>query len=244
MTKKWVIPDIHGYAATLQALIEEQIKPSRNDTLFFLGDYIDRGPDSKGVIDYIISLKEDDYHIRTLRGNHEDYLIRTYENETVQKNFLGITYRNHLKKEWFKYGGKETLKSFGVSDVHEIPEKYNNWMKELEYFIQLDSFVLCHAGMNFNLDDPFSDKHAMLWIKDFKVDMEKTGFRKVIHGHVPISLDFIDAVINSSNYNFIDLDNGVYMPGKPGFGNLLALELTSLELKIQPTLEKASSSIH
>ncbi len=86
MAKQWVIPDIHGYSGTLQALIEEQIKPSRNDTIYFLGDYIDRGPDSKGVIDYIIDLKEDDYNIRTLRGNHEDYLVRTFDNETVHRN--------------------------------------------------------------------------------------------------------------------------------------------------------------
>ena len=130
MTKKWVIPDIHGYSATLRALIEEQVRPSRNDTIYFLGDYIDRGPDSKGVIDFITGLRDDDYNIRTLRGNHEDYFIRIFDNETVQKNFLGITYQNHLKKEWFRYGGRETLKSFGISDVHDIPPRYVNWMRE------------------------------------------------------------------------------------------------------------------
>ena len=60
MKHLWVIPDIHGNSRTLQALIEEQIKPSRSDQLFFLGDYIDRGPDAKGVIDYIIKLKADE----------------------------------------------------------------------------------------------------------------------------------------------------------------------------------------
>ena len=233
MTKKWVIPDIHGYSGALRALIEEQIKPSRNDTIFFLGDYIDRGPDSKGVIDYIISLKEDDYNIRTLRGNHEDYLLRTFDNETIQKNILGITYQNNLKKEWFKYGGKETLNSFLVSDVHEIPEKYITWMRELEFYIMLDSFILVHAGMNFGIEDPFSDKRSMLWIKDFKVDKEKAGYRKMIHGHVPVSLDFIDLLRSGNAYDFIDLDNGIYMANKVGFGNLVALELTTMEMKVQ-----------
>ena len=233
MTKKWVIPDIHGYSGTLQALIKEQIKPSRNDTLFFLGDYIDRGPDSKGVIDYIISLKEDDYNIRTLRGNHEDYLLRTFDNETVQKNILGITYQNKLKKEWFKYGGKETLNSFHISDVHEMPEKYISWLRKLEYYIMLDSFILVHAGMNFGMEDPFSDRQSMLWIKDFKVDKEKTGYRKVVHGHVPVSLDFIDLLRSGNTFDFIDLDNGIYVANKDGFGNLVALELTSMELKVQ-----------
>ncbi|MBP6871887.1 MAG: serine/threonine protein phosphatase [Bacteroidales bacterium] len=237
MAKHWVIPDIHGNRKTLQALIEDQIKPTRYDTLYFLGDYIDRGNDSKGVIDYIIRLQEDDYTVRTLRGNHEDYLIRTFDNETVRKNLLGISFRNQLKKEWYKYGGKETLKSFGVTDVHEIPEKYIEWMRGLEFFIELNSYILVHAGLNFGIDNPFDDRHSMLWIKEFTVDMEKTGNRKIIHGHVPVSLDFIGVLRTSSTFKFIDLDNGVYMTGKEGFGNLVALELDSLEWKIQPNAD-------
>jgi len=237
MAKQWVIPDIHGYSGTLQALIEEQIKPSRNDTIYFLGDYIDRGPDSKGVIDYIINLKEDDYNIRTLRGNHEDYLVRTFDNETVHRNILGISYRNKLRKEWFKYGGKETLDSFHVSDVHDVPAKYITWMRELEYYIKLDSHILVHAGFNFGLEDPFSDKPSMLWIKEFKVNPLKTGNRKVIHGHVPVSLDFIDSLRSGNHFDFIDLDNGIYIENKAGFGNLVALELISMEMKVQPNVD-------
>jgi serine/threonine protein phosphatase 1 len=236
MTKEWVIPDIHGHSKTLRALIEEQIKPSHSDKIYFLGDYIDRGPDSKGVIDFIISLQKAKYNVRTLRGNHEDYLLRTYEKEN-ERNILGITIQDNLKKEWFKYGGKETLKSFSVADVHEIPVSYIKWMKALEYFIRLDDFILVHAGLNFGLDDPFSDKESMLWIKEFKVDPKKTGNRKVIHGHVPVSLDFIEFKKSKKTANFIDLDNGIYMPEKQGFGNLVALELTSMELKVQPNID-------
>jgi len=237
MAKQWVIPDIHGNNETLRALIEEKIKPSRNDTIYFLGDYIDRGPDSKDVIDYIIEFQKDDYKIRTLRGNHEDYLLRTFDNENVRKNILGITYQNNLKNEWFKFGGKETLKSFGVSDVHDIPPMYIDWMRGLEYFIQLDHFILVHAGLNFNIDDPFADKESMLWIKGFKADPVKIGHRKIIHGHVPVSLDFIKMLKTSNKHNYIDLDNGIYMPQKTGFGNLVALDLTTMELMVQPNID-------
>jgi serine/threonine protein phosphatase 1 len=237
MNKYWVIPDIHGNSKTLQALVEEQIKPVRNDRLIFLGDYIDRGPDAMGVIDYIMKLQDDKYDVRPIRGNHEDFLLRTYDNETVQKNILGISYRNKMKKEWFRFGGRETLKSFGVSDVHDIPGKYIEWMRSLEYYIELDGYLLVHAGLNFSIDNPYDDRHAMLWARDFKVIPEKIGYRKVVHGHVPVSLEFIDLLAKSDTFQFIDLDNGVYMPGKEGFGNLVAMELTSRELIIQPNLD-------
>ena len=63
--------------------------------------------------------------------------------------------------------------------------------------------------------------------------------RKIIHGHVPVSIEFIDQLKSNDEHHFIDLDNGVYMPGKPGFGNLVALELTSMELKVQPNVDNS-----
>lgn len=233
MDKQWVIPDIHGYAKTLRALIEEKIRPSRTDQIYFLGDYIDRGPDPKGVIDYIIHLQNEEYNIKLLRGNHEDYLLRIYNNERVPRKFMGISYGNHLKTEWYKYGGKTTMRSFGLGRVQDLPGKYIEWLNSLEYFATLDGYVLVHAGLNFDTEDPFSDTHSMMWVKDFNADLAKIGNRKVVHGHVPVSLDFINLVKESTNFPFIDLDNGVYMPEKEGFGNLVALELNSLELVIQ-----------
>ena len=110
-------------------------------------------------------------------------------------------------------------------------------MRDLEYYIILPGFILVHAGMNFNIEDPFDDKHSMLWIKEYKVDRVKAGFRKLIHGHVPVSLEFIDLLHTSNSFDFIDLDNGIYMPEKAGFGNLVALELTSMELKVQNNVD-------
>lgn len=237
MVKNWVIPDIHGYAKTLRALVEELIRPSRSDGLYFLGDYIDRGPDSKGVIDYIISLQEDEFNVKLLRGNHEDYLLRLYNKERVPRHFLGLPVGNYLKKEWYKYGGKTTMGSFGLKNVDELPEKYVNWLDSLEYYAEVDGYVLVHAGLNFEIEDPFSDTHAMMWVKDFQADLSKIENRKVVHGHVPVSLDFINLVKGSENFPFIDLDNGVYMDGKDGFGNLVALELSSLELVIQNNVD-------
>jgi serine/threonine protein phosphatase 1 len=110
-------------------------------------------------------------------------------------------------------------------------------MKHLEYYIELENYILVHAGLNFKIDNPFSDKDSMLWIREFEVDPKKIGKRRVVHGHVPVSLEFIDLSINNKSYQFIDLDNGCYMHKREGFGNLVALELNSLEYKVQNNLD-------
>jgi serine/threonine protein phosphatase 1 len=110
-------------------------------------------------------------------------------------------------------------------------------MRNLEYYIELDHFFLVHAGFNFRNGDPFNDKNSMLWIRDYEIDSSKVANKRIVHGHVPVSLEFIDLSIRNNNYKFIDLDNGCYMTKKDGFGNLVALELNSLEYKVQYNLD-------
>lgn len=237
MAKSWVIPDIHGYVKTLKSLIENIITPTKHDWLFFLGDYIDRGPDPKGVIDYLMWLQKEEYNVRFLRGNHEDYLLRVYNQEQIPKKLLGIKVGDRLKSEWFKFGGRTTLSSFKTRDIRTIPQKYFDWLNQLEYYIELDKYILVHAGMNFEIEDPFMDLHAMMWIKDFKAIPKKIDNKLIIHGHVPVSLDFIDLVRKKPSFQFIDLDNGIYLPEKSGFGNLVALELHSMAIVVQPNID-------
>jgi len=233
MNKRWVIPDIHGYLNTLKALIEEQIKPSKTDELYFLGDYIDRGPDSKGVIDYLRLLQSDGYTVSFLKGNHEDFLIELYDRITKIKKPKILWAFNRKKRRWLSIGGKTTLKSFDTQKVRNIPPEYIEWMRNLGNYISLEKFILVHAGLNCSIDDPFADTHSMLWLRDYEIDPEKTGHRKIIHGHVPVHLQFIDLSIKNNFYKFIDLDNGPYVTGKEGFGNLVALELTNMQMVIQ-----------
>ena len=233
MEKIWVIPDIHGCVNTLKQLIENGIQPSKEDKLYFLGDYIDRGPDGKGVIDYIMSLQENGYKIDYLIGNHEYYCMNSFEKD--QHRFL---FKSNIQKEWERYGAKATLASFGVRHPRDIDPKYIEWMKKGKYFIELDKFILVHAGMNFNIQDPFDDTMSMLWVRDFKVDTMKIGGKKIIHGHVPVEHSLIQLFIDSGGYDFIALDNGVYYRDqKVGFGNLKALELNSMELIAQPNVD-------
>lgn len=237
MQKRWVIPDIHGCYKTYRALLEQQIKPAKNDEIYFLGDYIDRGPGSKEIIDHIMKFQSEGYKIRLLMGNHEDYLLRAYEDEISRKRIFGFKARNFIKNEWAQIGGRKTMESFGVSSIKKIPLKYIEWFKKLEHYIELDDAVLVHAGLNFNNKDPFKDKRAMLWLRDYQVKPEMINNRILIHGHVPVSLEFIYSSLSNSTYGFIDIDNGPYMDRREGFGNLVALEINSKEIKVQQNID-------
>lgn len=237
MNNRWVIPDIHGCSKTLKSLFANLIKPDKSDELYFLGDYIDRGPDSKGVIDFIMKLQEDGYHVRLLLGNHEDYCVKAWNDDGRKKSFLGFRTKSKIQSVWELHGGKNTLASFGVKYASEIPKKYIDWMQDLKLYFELDQFILVHAGLNFKIDDPLTDRYTMLWIREFKVDPAKIRNKRVIHGHVPVDLEFLHHVASSPNYHFIDLDNGVYMERRAGYGNLVALELNAMKYVVQTNLD-------
>lgn len=235
MPKQWVFPDIHGCSATLEALMS-QILPDKKDELIFLGDYVDRGPDAKGVLDYIMKLEEDGYNVIALKGNHEEFFINAYE-EAFEKRRGLFGSKKMVRKEWFLHGGKDTLKSFGVNDIRKVPKKYISWMKALRIYLVLDNYIIVHAGLNFKNDNPLEDTYSMLWTKEFTVIPEKIDNKIVLHGHTPVSHEFIVETIENGKDNFIDLDNGVYMSKRNGFGNLMAFELSSRQLMVQPNIE-------
>ena len=236
--KSWVIGDVHGCAATLRKLVEERMAPSKGDEIIFLGDYIDRGPNSKGVIDYIRGLSDQGLEVKALMGNHEISMAEAYRAEfTMKPASFWRKPKNEKKLAWFSYGGDTTMKSFGVEDIKEIPLEYIEWLEQLDYYYLTPRFVMVHAGLNFKKEDPFEDKHAMLWIRDFKNEPDRIGGRRVVHGHVPVHTDLIEECLKSAAYGFIDLDNGCVYPDRPGMGNLMALELGSLKLVSQRNID-------
>jgi len=237
MHKRWVIPDIHGCSRTLHNLVDNLIKPTRNDELYFLGDYVDRGPDSKGVIDFIRELEKDQYNVTALKGNHEDFMVELWDEGKKSRNNWWTRLGDRKHKVWMDIGGKATLASFRTENIRHIPEGYIEWMRDLKYYVQLENFILVHAGLNFKNEDPFEDRRAMLWFRDYEIRPEKIGNRRIIHGHVPVNMELIVLSIKNKIYKFIDLDNGTYISGKDGFGYMVALELDSMELVIQDNLD-------
>ena len=230
---RWIIPDIHGCARTLEALLKNMLKVTREDELFFLGDYIDRGPASKEALDLLMDMQEGGWNIHCLKGNHEDYCVRTWEADQQRHLF-----KPDVQKLWENVGAKETYKSFGVKRPREIPEKYIEWMRNLLYYYEIENYILVHAGMNFKASDPFKDTHSMITVRDFKVDYSKTGGKRIIHGHLPEDYGFIDHVIqHPKGYDFIALDNGVFNVNKTGMGNLLAFNPDTNELMALSNLD-------
>lgn len=226
--RRWVIPDVHGYCQTLKTLVTNQIQLTKSDQLFLLGDYIDRGPDNAGVIDFILELQQTGYQVYGILGNHEDNLIHEFE----------LHRQTHPRLTWTKW-----IEAIDLLDEHQnIHPMYFQWLTSLPYYIELDHFYLVHAGFRFDSPHPFTDYDAMLRIRGFQ--QNPTG-KTIIHGHQPTNLNMIEAKIRQRN-NIIPLDNGCYAgrsqrengipPSLWQRGKLLALELNSWQLLCQENI--------
>lgn len=212
--RSYVIGDIHGCCKTFKCLLLEKIVIKKTDKIYCVGDYIDRGPDSKGVIDFILQLRRNGYHIHTLRGNHEQLLLDSQKDE---QSFL----------HWAKNGGDKTLKSFKIDNIKKLKPAYLNFFKRTKYYIQTNNFILAHAGLNFSLDEPLEDKYSMLWIRNFTVDTTYLKERILIHGHTPIRKEDIKMQKFESPIN---LDGGCVFKSMEGFGSLFALNFYERKL--------------
>ena len=220
-SRTFVIGDIHGCAATLRRLVEEALHPLSADRIYLLGDLIDRGPDSKGVLDFIFELRNRGLSVFSVRGNHEEMCLRSSDDY-------------HSMELWTDNGGLATLDSFRADGPGDIPRQYRDFLNSLPYYVLLESFVIVHAGLNFDTVHPLDDTSAMLWPRSHIVDQQRIGGRRLICGHTTVPLTLLEASLNSSK---IMLDNGCVFIGKPGMGNLAALELESMTLFIQPNID-------
>jgi serine/threonine protein phosphatase 1 len=219
--RRIVIPDIHGCARTFAALLFDVLRIRSSDIIYLLGDYTDRGPRSREVIDSIRSLADEGYQIRPLRGNHEEMLLKA----------CGSLDDLRL---WTLNGGRTTLESFGVDDPCEIPLSYRSFIAGLPFFLELDDSILVHAGLNLQIVDPFEDTEAMLWSRSVLGDPERIGHKKIISGHTPVSRETIKQSVASER---ILLDNGCVYADRPELGTLTALELNSMSLYFQINID-------
>lgn len=221
---RYVISDIHGGLQTFLALIRK-ITPRGNDRVYLLGDYIDRGSDSKGVLETIISMQEAGCDIRPLRGNHEDMLIR---------NLTGA--HDVYSRNWSKNWGQQTLASFKVQSPNELPQRYRNFLVDLPYYLEDQGFMFVHAGLDLSLANPGRDTppEMFVWGNVHIPEHGPTDKRRVVCGHRIRSLK---AVTQSLSQQVLELDNGAFINHRPDNGNLVALNLDTMQIVLQPWLD-------
>ncbi|WP_139925121.1 metallophosphoesterase family protein [Hymenobacter sp. DG01] len=222
---RYATTDIHGCLLSLRHLLEEKIKLKPQDELYVLGDYVNKGPDSRGVLDYLMQLHQRGYQIVCLRGNHDHDLLRAAQGEITLTWGSVDDYRL-------------TLDSFGVERPEDIPERYLRWINDLPYQFDIPGFMLVHAGYDFRQPpaEMRQQWHTMLNIKEFVFDASRTGGRRVVHGHVPTPTSEVEAQVKAQKGS-IGLDTGCVYRHNPELHHLAALDLDANKLYLQPNIE-------
>ncbi len=205
----WTIGDIHGCLNALKKLIEK-ISPTPNDKLVFLGDYIDRGPDSKGVIDFLIELSK-----RTncvfLRGNHEQMLLDVVDNG--DDTYL-----------WVINGATATWRSYGNFQNLLYNDEHLEFFRNTQYYFIEDKYLFVHGGVRPNIPIEKQDKRDLIWIREeFISKKHNTGYI-VVFGHTP----FEDVFIGEDK---IGIDTGCVYGGKLTAYNILLYRKVEVSCK-------------
>ena len=210
----YAIGDVHGRADLLTALfsrIDMDLKdrPIRRSLQVFLGDYIDRGPQSRQVLDLLVK-RQATHNILCLKGNHEAYMSQFLSEPTI------LT-------EWHRVGGFATLLSYGLKPTgrkdreyqHQLalafekalPDSHRLFIQRLELSYSCGDFFFVHAGVRPGIALQKQSENDLLWIReDFLLHEERFG-KIVVHGHTPTAEPDIRP-------NRINIDTGAYATGR------------------------------
>lgn len=214
--RTFVISDIHGNDRLFRKALKT-VGLRKTDKVILIGDVIDRGAQSKEVLDTILLLQENNFEIICIMGNHEDMFLKSFEDDATLY-------------QWLKNGGEDTLFSFLTDSIEKIPKKYIDLIRSFPYYHIHNEFILVHAGLNTKTSHPFEDLETILWARNAKEllssDWDKNRF--IIHGHTPVSRDIILSDLKNRE-NVIGIDNGIYFK-KQNFGSLSILNLETLEI--------------
>lgn len=223
MGRRFVIGDIHGCCKTFRSLVEDVIGLKPDDTLYLLGDYLDRGPDSAGVLGLILGLQDAGWHVYPIMGNHERMLL----------DALRSTQAESL---WLVNGGVATLDSFHVESPRDIPRRYLDFLGSLPLCRVTDDYAFVHAGLDFDKGDPLSEstEATMLWGRDCRAVTDSIGGRILVVGHTITDIGLVKASLATG---CIRIDNGCYQGVRHGFGSLTALNLDTRELMLRQNCE-------
>ena len=195
MRKLFAVGDIHGCLFNLKKLLAGIEIDYGRDCIYFLGDYIDRGSDSRGVIDFIIDLKRGRNNVFCLSGNHEE---------------LFIDYLKHGSNEdtFYLNGGLNTLISYNYPQtLSDIPESHLEFFTSLKLCYEIDDYIFVHAGMRPYVPFNKQVREDMLWIRDEFINSHYDFGKTVVFGHTPFRHPLIEV-------NKIGIDTGAVYGGK------------------------------
>lgn len=229
--RKIAVSDIHGCLLSFESLLDK-VAFSTSDELFLLGDYIDRGPDSRKTLDLILQLRHNGYQVHCLAGNHDHALI---DARTDPSFFL----------QWYDgWGGKQTMESFGVDDLKDIPAKYWNFINDLELCMEVDNYILVHGGLDFQKADPLKPDINMIYLRNWydRIRYDWLGDRVIVHGHTPVARHTIESMLqNIETRKVIDIDAGCFAKHLPDKGFLCAFNLSERKLDFVRNIDDVSS---
>ncbi|KQV66223.1 metallophosphoesterase family protein [Rhizobium sp. Root1220] len=169
MSHTFAIGDIHGCIEPLNRLLDRIDAYASGGTVVFLGDYVDRGPDSRAVVARLIAgSKSPGWRWLALKGNHEDMMVRASNGECDES-------------WWLENGGAQTLQSYGS----EIPEAHLHWARDLP-LIHIDDYrIFVHAGVREGVYLEDQKPRDMMWTR---VEPDHSGTywgKHLCHGHTP-----------------------------------------------------------
>jgi serine/threonine protein phosphatase 1 len=198
MSLTYAIGDIHGCLDKLRGLLLrcETHADGRPMSLVFVGDYIDRGPQSCGVIDCLIDLKmQHGESVVTLMGNHEAMALAAIDG-------------NGPTRMWLAQGGLATLESYGIAEPRELPPAHVDWLRALRLSYDDGRRFFVHAGVNPGAPLEAQDDFDLLWIREPFLSHGGDYGRLIVHGHTPLA-----AGVPDLRGNRLNLDTGAVFGG-------------------------------
>jgi len=210
----YAIGDVHGRLDLLQEMhrriqAENDKTPPFDWVIVHLGDYVDRGPDSKGVLDLLVNAQKKTHRMLAIAGNHDIGFLE----------FLATGAPNGI----FAYnGGRQTALSYGVSIdfsdlrsiavgrealLRAIPSTHVEFLRGLKLSMVFGDFFFCHAGIRPGIDLDKQDSEDLVWIRQQFLDEPRLYSKVIIHGHTPVT----DVEIRP---NRINLDTGAVFSGR------------------------------
>lgn len=202
----FVIGDIHGCLSHLERMMEElrpRLRPEE-DALVFIGDYIDRGPDPRGVVERILRIREEFPHVICIMGNHEDMFL------------TWVTTGRDLDLYLFN-GGGVTIRSYQEGGQFRLPPEHLRFISSLPLYYETEDYIFVHAGLRPGVPLEQQDRFDLLWIREDFIHSSYDFGKLVIFGHTPLRRPLVMK-------NKIGIDTGAVYGGP-----LTCLELPALE---------------